>query len=128
MNEDARQGEARLGQAIGAMTIASGAGLVVAPRLVLAALGARRRDPAPFFVQVVGMFMMTSGGLLADGCRRDPPSPVALRWAFAQKVGATVAMVLGVRSRRVGRQALAVAAIDGFSAAVVGRLLLARRG
>jgi len=110
------------------VTAASGAGLVVAPRLVLALLGARRREPGLFFLQVVGMFMMTSGGLLADGCRSDPPSPVALRWAFAQKLGATVAMVLGVRSRRVGRQALAVAAIDAFSAAVVAKMLVDSKG
>ena len=122
------RGEARLAEGIGIMTAASGAGLVVAPRLVLGILGAGGKEPAPFFVQVVGMFMIASGGLLADGAHQDPPARVAMRWAFAQKLGATIAMVLGVRSGRLGRQALAVAAVDGFSAALVAKLLADTRG
>ncbi len=120
--------EARLAGAIGVMTAASGAGLVVAPRLVLLLLGARRREPGLFFSQVVGMFMMASGGLLVDGVRSDPPSDIALRWAFAQKLGAATAISLGVRSGRLGRQAVAVAAIDGLSAALLAKLLVDARG
>lgn len=127
-----RPAEVRLAELIGVMTAASGAGLVFAPRLILRLLGAslghrRRRDPAPFFVQVVGMFMMTSGGLLADGSRQTPPARMALRWAFAQKTGAAVAMVLGVRSKRIGKLALVIAAIDACSAAVAARILMASK-
>ena len=119
--------EVRLAGAIGLMTAASGGMLVLFPRVILRILGARRRDPAPFFFQVVGMFMMTSGGLLADGSRQTPPARIALRWAFAQKAGAAVAMLLGVRSKRIGRLALVVAAIDACSAALAARLLIASK-
>ena len=122
-----RPAEVRLAGAVGVMTAASGAGLIVAPRLILRILGARRRDPAPFFVQVVGMFMMASGGLLTDGSRQTPPSRIALRWALAQKTGAAVAMVLGVRSRRIGRLALVIAAIDTCSAVLAARILMASK-
>lgn len=123
-----RPAEVRLAEAIGFMTAASGAGLVVAPRLILRILGARRRrDSSPFFVQVVGMFMMTSGGLLADGCRQTPPARIALRWAVAQKTGAAIAMVLGVRSKRIGKLALVIAAIDACSGALAARILLASK-
>lgn len=119
--------EARLAVGIGVLTAASGAGLVVAPRLVLRILGAGRRGSGPFFLQVVGMFMMMSGGLLADGCRTDPPSRIALRWACFGKLGAAVAMTLGVRSGRLGRIAVPVAAFDGLSAALLAKLLLDAR-
>lgn len=118
---------ARLAAGIGVLTAVSGAGLVTAPRLVLRVLGAGRRDPAPFFVQVVGMFMTVSGGLTADGCRHHPPSGIAVRWALASKLGATTAMVLGVRSGRLGRLALGVAAFDGISAALLLKLLVDER-
>ena len=120
--------ELRLAQGIGVMTAASGAGIVLAPRIVLRLLGARRREPGMFFLQVVGMFMMTSGGLLVDGARSDPPPRIALRWAFVQKLGAATAVSLGVRSGRLGRQAAAVAAIDGLSAALLAKLLADARG
>lgn len=123
----ARSVEVRLAEAVGVMTALSGASLVVLPRLILRLLGARRREPAPFFVQVVGMFMMTSGGLLADGSRRTPPARIALRWALAQKTGAAIAMVLGVRSKRIGKLALVIAAIDGCSAVLAARILLASK-
>lgn len=122
-----RSAEVRLAEFVGILTAVSGACLVVVPRLILRILGAGRREPAPFFVQVVGMFMMTSGGLLADGSRQTPPAPIALRWALAQKIGAAVAMVLGVRSKRIGRLALVIAAIDACSAALAARLLLASK-
>ena len=128
MSGPSSKSERRLAGGIGVMTSASGAALVVAPRLVLRVLGAGRREPAGFFVQVVGMFMMASGGLLADGSRRDPPSGIALRWSFAQKLGAAIAISLGVRSGRLGRQAVAVAAIDGLSAALIAKLLVDARG
>jgi hypothetical protein len=122
-----RSGGVLLAEAVGVMTAASGACLVLLPRLILRILGARRRDPAPFFVRVVGMFMMTSGGLLADGARQSPPARIALRWALAQKTGAAIAMVLGVRSKRIGRLALVIAAIDACSAALAARILLASK-
>jgi hypothetical protein len=113
-----------LARLVGLTTAASGALLVAAPEPSLRLLGAGADEPAPFLFGVVGMFMTLSGGLLVDGCRSDPPSPLVLRWALAQKVGATTAMCLGVRRGRYGRQALAVAAFDGSAAVLLAWLLL----
>ena len=113
-----------LARLVGLTTAASGAALVASPRTALRLLGAGRHQPAPFLFGVVGMFMVGSGGLLADGCRSDPPSRIALRWALVQKVGATTAMCLGVRRGHYRRQALAVAAFDGAAAALLAALLL----
>lgn len=118
----------RVGRALarltGVATAASGAALVAGPRPALRLLGAGTAEPAPFLFGVVGMFMVASGGLLVDGCRTDPPNRAALRWALVQKVGATGAMCLGVRSGRYQRQALAVAAFDGSAALLLAWLLL----
>jgi hypothetical protein len=119
--------EARLAQGIGLMTAATGASVLVAPRPILAILGAGHREPTTFFFRVVGMFMVATGGLLADGAREAPPSRMALRWSFVAKLGAATALTLGVRSKRLGRLSLAVGAIDGLSAVLLAKLLLETR-
>lgn len=108
-----------LALAVGAGTAASGVGLMVMPRLALRLLGAGRTDPAPFLFRVVGMFMTVSGGSMVDVCRAPEPSPVGLRWALAAKIGATLMVSGGIRSRRLGRQALALAAIDATAAGLL---------
>lgn len=128
--------EARLAQVLGMLTVATGVNVVVVPRLVLRLLGAPRRQPSPYLLQVIGMFIAISGGLLVDAARAAPKrgggvarggNDVALRWSFAQKLAVVIAVVLGVRSGRLGRQALGVAAFDAVSAAVIAKLLLAPR-
>lgn len=109
----------RLSRAVGATTALSGVGLVLAPSLALRLMGAATPEPAPLLFRVVGMFMTVSGGLLLDG----GTAPLALRWSLVQKVGATTAMCLGVRSGAYSRRALAVAAFDAGSAVVLARLL-----
>lgn len=112
--------------AVGGATAVSGLGLIAAPRLVLFILGAGRSDPAPFLFRIIGMFMAVSGGLLADAAR-SPRSPrsarVGLRWALAAKVGAAVAVWCGVRSKRFGKQALALAAFDASAAGLVAAVM-----
>ena len=115
--------------AIGGATAASGLGLIAAPRLVLRILGAGRAEPAPFLFRIIGMFMTVSGGLLADGARPRPPQTaaagrVALRWAMVAKIGAAIAVGYGVRSKRFGKQGLALAAFDASAAALIGVVLV----
>jgi hypothetical protein len=105
--------------AIGGLTAASGAALVAMPRFVLWVLGAGRAEPAPFLFRIIGMFMTVSGGLLADAARSPAEGRVALRWSLAAKVGAAAAVGWGVRSKRFGKQALALAACDAAAAALV---------
>ena len=109
--------------AVGGATAVSGLGLIAAPRLVMWVLGAGRSDPAPFLFRIIGMFMAVSGGLLADAARSPRSARVALRWALAAKVGAAIAVWCGVRSKRFGEQALALAAFDASAAGLVAAVI-----
>ena len=73
------------------------------------------------------MFMAVSGGLLVDGARARPrgrAGRVALRWAMAAKIGAAIAVGCGVRSKRFGKQGLALAAFDASAAGLIAAVLL----
>jgi hypothetical protein len=63
------------------------------------------------------MFMMVSGGLLADGS----DSPTVLKWSILQK-----AVAGGVAVGQFHPRALALAAFDGASAIVLARELRRR--
>ena len=115
--------------AIGGATAVSGLGLIAAPSLVLRILGAGRAEPTPFLFRIIGMFMAVSGGLLVDGTRatisnRTGAGRVALRWAMVAKIGAAIAVGYGVRSKRFGKQGLALAAFDASAAALIGVVLV----
>jgi hypothetical protein len=110
--------------AIGLSTAASGASLLVAPRLALRLMGAGTTSPAPFLFRVVGMFMVVTGGNLADASRDGAPDAVALRWGLVQKVGASTAMTVGVLTGAYRRRALGVALFDGACAAALAALAL----
>ncbi|MGH9133951.1 MAG: hypothetical protein ACRDZZ_08455, partial [Ilumatobacteraceae bacterium] len=49
---------------------------------------------------------------------------VALRWALVAKVGAAIAVGLGVRSKRFGKQAVALAAFDAAAAGLIAVVLI----
>ncbi|HVE45675.1 MAG TPA: hypothetical protein VNA57_02850 [Acidimicrobiales bacterium] len=115
-----------LAVAVGAGTAASGLALMVMPRLALRLLGAGRTDPAPFFFRVIGMFMAVSGGQMVEVCRAPEPPAVGLRWALAAKTGAAAMLSGGILSRRLGKQAWAVAAVDAASAALLLRIMRRR--
>lgn len=116
----------RIAEAVGVATTLSGAGLVLAPRLVLRILGAGSTEPAPFLFRIIGMFMGVSGGLLTDASRAHPNAPVAMRWSLVAKTGAAVAVVTGVRTKRFGKQALALAAFDAGAAALIAAIITRR--
>lgn len=116
-------GTLRLAVVVGVGTAASGVALMVMPRLALRLLGAGRTDPAPFFFRVIGMFMAVSGGSMVDVCRAPAPSAQGLRWALAAKTGAAVMLSGGIRSRRLGKQAWALAGIDAASAGLLLRII-----
>ena len=49
---------------------------------------------------------------------------MALRWAMVAKIGAAIAVGCGVRSKRFGKQGLALAAFDASAAGVIAAVLL----
>lgn len=111
--------DTRVAQVVGGTTLASGLGLLAAPRLSLRLLGADTAPPAPLLFRVVGMFMTVCGGLLLE----EPRSPAVLRWSVVQKCGAAAGVTLGVVSGDYHRRGLAVAAFDAASAVLLARML-----
>lgn len=105
--------------AIGWATALSGAGLIAAPRLAMRILGATPTEPADFFFRIIGMFMVVSGGTLAQGAPAGEAGVVARRWSVAAKAGAATAVTTGVLRGRFGKQALALAAFDAGAAALI---------
>ena len=47
-----------------------------------------------------------------------------MRWAMAAKIGAAIAVWCGVRSKRFGKQALALAVFDASAAGLVAAMIL----
>jgi len=112
-------------RAIGAITLVSGAVQAAWPGLVLGELGPR---PDPLDRQLfgtIGMFMVVSGGTLDRALAARQPDPGLVRWAAAQKLGASVAVGIGVGRGLYARRALAVAGFDFLSG--LGCLAYARQ-
>ncbi|GGL75651.1 hypothetical protein [Glutamicibacter protophormiae] len=104
---------------IGAVTVVSGASQAAAPGLVLKLVGAENSPATCQLFGTVGMFMTVTGGMLTHSmlCRKS--MRLALFWSVVQKAGAVGAVAIGVRRGVFARRALAVAAFDLLSAAVL---------
>jgi len=101
--------------AISGLTVVSGATQVLAPRRMLQALMAEDDDTARHFFGTIGMFMVVVGGGLLNALLRPGRDPVIVFWAALQKLGASLAVGLGVRRRIFSPLALAVAFFDLLS-------------
>ncbi len=111
--------------ALGAVTALTGAVQVVAPGLVLGALGADITPSSRQLFGTVGMFMVVVGGLLTHVLVRPEPSPVVVGWAAGQKLGAFLAVGLGVLTDVFATVALGVAFFDLATAVLL--VVYARR-
>jgi len=108
--------------AIAALTVVSGAVQLVAPGFVLGIIDGASTAGSRHFFAIVGMFMVVVGGLLLHGLLTPPlPAYVAL-WATLQKLGAAVAVTVGVTTGVFGPLALLVAGFDLLSAVLIGLL------
>lgn len=101
--------------AISALTMVSGAIQVLAPRRMLQALMAEDDDTARHFFGTIGMFMVVVGGGLLNALLRPGRDPVIVFWAALQKLGASLAVGIGVRRRIFSPLALGVALFDLLS-------------
>jgi hypothetical protein len=101
--------------AISALTMVSGAVQVLAPRRMLTALMAEDDATARHLFGTIGMFMVVVGGGLLNALLRPGRDPVIVFWAALQKIGAFVAVGLGVRRRIFSPLALGVAFFDLLS-------------
>lgn len=101
--------------AISALTVVSGAVQALAPARLLRALRAQDDPAARHFFATIGMFMVVVGGGLLSALLRPGRQPIILFWAAFQKLGASVAVGLGVRRRIFSPLALGVAFFDLLS-------------
>ena len=97
---------------IGAITVASGLGQLLAPGFVLTIIGG---DTAPAAAQgfaTVGMFMVVTGAMLMQDLWRRSGQPTVPFWIGVQKVAAAALVSLGVSRGLFAPLALGVAAFD----------------
>lgn len=101
--------------AISALTVVSGAVQALAPARLLRALMAQDDAAARHFFATIGMFMVVVGGGLLSALLRPGRQPIIVFWAALQKLGAAVAVGLGVKRRIFSPLALGVAFFDLLS-------------
>lgn len=97
---------------IGAITVVSGLGQLLAPGFVLSIIGG---DTAPAAAQgfaTVGMFMVVTGAMLMQDMWRRSGEPTVPLWIGVQKVAAAALVGLGVSRGLFAPLALVVAGFD----------------
>ena len=100
---------------ISVLTIISGLTQVVMPGFVLNVIGAEISDISKHLFGIVGMFMVLFGGLLLHTVYQTHTSRTAVFWCALQKLGAFVAVSLGVYNELFSWMAMGVAVFDLIS-------------
>ena len=100
---------------ISIITIFSGLAQVLMPSFVLELVGAEISPTSSHFFAIVGMFMALFGGLMLHAVYSTHTGFEAVFWCALQKLGAFVAVTLGVINGIFGPLALGVALFDLFS-------------
>jgi hypothetical protein len=77
-------------------TIASGLVQIVVPGFVLNFIGAEITPSTSHFFAIVGMFMALFGGVMLHTVYSPHPNQVAVLWCSLQKLGASIAVGLGI--------------------------------
>lgn len=109
----------KLVAAIAGITVVTGFVQMLRPELVLGIIGADT-NPAPrHFFGIVGMFMVLFGGMLLHALLDAAHHRIVLLWSGAQKIGASMAVALGVWHGLFSTLGLGVAGFDLFSGAVI---------
>jgi hypothetical protein len=104
---------------ISAATVISGIVQIFAPEFVLKLVGANRDLTADHFFSIIGMFMALFGGMLLQAMRSASNQQVAVFWAGSQKIGASLAVGIGVERHVFSTLALAVASFDFISGCLI---------
>jgi len=100
---------------IAASTLLSGGIQAIAPALILRLLSAETTTTSQHFFAIVGMFMVLFGGATLHALLSFKHHPVVILWSSFQKLGASVAVALGVQRGVFASLALIVAIIDFLS-------------
>ncbi|WP_417613303.1 patatin [Owenweeksia hongkongensis] len=100
---------------ISVLTVVSGLTQVVMPGFVLIVIGAEVTDISKHLFGIVGMFMALFGSLMLHTVYQTHTSRTAVFWCAMQKLGAFVAVSLGVYNELFSWMALGVAIFDLIS-------------
>jgi hypothetical protein len=100
---------------IGIITIFSGLAQVINPELVLSVVGGEKSPGGNHSFAIIGMFMVLFGALVVHALSTETQEPVAIFWCSLQKLGAAVAVGIGVGKGLFSPLALAVAGFDLLS-------------
>ena len=101
--------------AISIITIISGLSQVFMPATVLKVIGAEVSPISSHLFGIVGMFMALFGSLMLHAVYRPHTSSIAVFWCAMQKLGAFVAVGIGVLTGLFSWMASGVAVFDLFS-------------
>ncbi len=104
---------------ISVLTIISGLVQMLFPGFVLGMLSNDFSPASTHFFGIVGMFMALFGGMTVHALLSTVEQRIVFYWAGGQKVGASVAVTLGVLHGIFSPLALLVAGFDLGSAVVI---------
>jgi hypothetical protein len=109
---------------ISVSTLISGVNQTIDPAFILRKISAEVTPNSEQCIGTIGMFMALFGGMLLQvllnptHLSQQPPSPIFL-WAGLQKLGASIAVGIGVSHGVFGRVALLVASFDLLSGILI---------
>ena len=108
--------------AIAALTVLSGLGQLLLPGTVLDLLGAESTATTRHFFAIIGMFMAVVGGVTLQALLVEPTPAFVVLWCAVQKLGAFVAVSVGVLRDLFSSVAMAVALFDLLTAVLATAL------
>jgi len=100
---------------ISIITVISGVSQMIMPGFVLNIVGGEPSPTSLQFFSIIGMFMLFFGGMLLQGLWDRNNQPILVLWSGFQKIGACIAVTVGVVKGLFGWTALLVAGFDLFS-------------
>ena len=108
--------------AISAATVLTGLVQLVVPGTVLDLLGAESTPTTRHLFAIVGMFMAVVGGVTLQALLTEPTPAYVVMWCAVQKLGAFVAVTVGVTRDLFDTVAMVVAVFDLLTALLAGAL------
>jgi hypothetical protein len=102
--------------------VLSGLGQLLLPGTVLDLLGAESTPTTRHFFAIVGLFMAVVGGVTLQALLTEPTPAYVVLWCAVQKLGAFVAVTVGVLRDLFSWVAMAVALFDLLTAVLATML------
>jgi hypothetical protein len=105
--------------AISAVTVVSGAVLILWPGPVLGFFGCEQSPTTMHFFGVVGMLMALFGGTLLTALFSGRNAPIVVLWCGLQKAGGVIGMIIGIAHGIFSPMGWLLAGFDFVSAILI---------